>query len=175
MLCRIIQTIHSPTCFANVCTVLHVLLTFPFYVGRRQRNLSSQPQSHVVSQVQRKGELMLLKLADFGLACNFKKGQFERVSFILYRQHSRHLKTFSIAVPLYIVWRGRGNEQLATPAHALTCKACKAARSTSKTVQKLCKICLLSTLFSNVLQIAGRPLKEMLGTPCYVAPEDGRN
>lgn len=67
-----------------------------FYVGRRQRNLSSQTQSHVVSQVQRKGELMLLKLADFGLACNFKKGQFERASFYIYiytySQDSRHLQ-----------------------------------------------------------------------------------
>ena len=131
-----------------------------FYVGRRQRNLSSQTQSHVVSQVQRKGELMLLKLADFGLACNFKKGQFERASFYIYI-YTHIVKTQDIYRSSSLLYRleRKGNEQLATPVHVLTYKAYKATRSASKTVQKLCKAWLFSKLFSNVSQIA-RPTFE---------------
>ena len=95
------------------------------------------------SQVQHRGEHTTLKLADFGLACSFKKGP-----------HS--CKSGNVSKSRGDLRRESGVLDNVSEAE-FRCWILKRLKRAKAKVSCICS--------------EGRPLKDILGTPCYVAPE----
>ena len=134
--------------FANVCNVLHVLLTLPFLCRQEaEEPFFANSVTRCQPGFRERENWCFWSLQTLGLLVISRKGQFERASFSIYIHIQSRLKTFYRSSSLLYRLERKGNEQLATPVHVLTYKAYKATRSASKTVQKLCKAWLFSKLF----------------------------